>query len=205
MNEDNNREVAGSKGTDTIDRTSTVTNLNGMHWSPIMPVIVISIAIALTVLISSSSVEKRADITSVYTNVISTFDEDHASAQKQLEKAVEHINGGDHNGFGLLDAQKGIFRLLGASAYRVFRIAYARDFHSGKVAHNYPYLLSNYVKFVRVVMDIYKALKVIPESGHASLDELVGHTPFIPQMHVLIGVVFAVGCIHQMPAYHRCK
>ena len=111
---------------------------------------------------------------SIYENVISSFDEDHASAQIQLKNAVEEINGGDHNGFGILDVQKGIFRLLGASAYRVFRIAYAADFHSHTRAHNYPYLLSNYVKFVRVVMNIYKALKVIPDSEHASLDELVG-------------------------------
>ena len=150
-----------------------------------MLLVLITVATSLDVLAGSSCVDEgNCDAeTSLCDQVISVFKKDAVFAREETEKCVEKINGGDHNGAGLLDIQKGIFRLLGGSAYRVFRISYAADFHKHERAEDYPYLLSNYVKFVRVVMNVYKGLKVIPESEHKSLDELVRETPLTPLMH----------------------
>ena len=156
-----------------------------MTGPTIMFLVLITVATSLDVLADSSCVDEgncEAE-TSLCDQAISVFRKDDVFARKEMEKCVEKINGGDHNGAGLLDIQKGIFRLLGGSAYRVFRISYAADFHKHERAEDYPYLLSNYVKFVRVVMNVYKGLKVIPESEHKSLDELVRQTRLTPPMH----------------------
>ena len=152
-----------------------------------MLLFLITVATFLNVLGDSSCIDAGncdAETTSpLRDRVISGFTKDNNFARKEMEKCVEKINGGDHNGAGLLDIQKGMFRLLGGSAYRVFRISYAADFHKHERAEEYPYLLSNYVKFVRVVMNIYKGLEVIPKSDHKSLDELVRQTRLTPPMH----------------------
>ena len=46
--------------------------------------------------------------------------------------------------------QTSIFNLLQACAYRVFRHAYACDYHSHERDPKYPYLFSNFVQFAKV-------------------------------------------------------
>lgn len=67
---------------------------------------------------------------------------------------VEAVNSAGHTlftqGTSLLDVQTSIFNLLQACAYRVFRHAYACDYHTHERDPKYPYLFSNFVQFAKV-------------------------------------------------------
>lgn len=94
-----------------------------------------------------------------------------------MVSSVENVNSAGHTlftqGTNLLDVQTSIFNLLQACAYRVFRHAYACDYHTHERDPKYPYLFSNYVKFVKVVLGLYKSLNVVDAVYYPLFDELV--------------------------------
>ena len=95
------------------------------------------------------------------------------AVQKALIGSIEGLNLADRDGASLLDVQRGVFGLLQAGAYRAHRIAYAADYHTHARDHAYPYTFSDFVAFARAVMELYKALDVVPPAGHARMDALV--------------------------------
>lgn len=97
----------------------------------------------------------------------------HTRARESREEhTIEEINAADRDGVSLLDVQRGVFNLLQAGAYRTFRIAYAADYHTHKRDHAYPYLLSNFVAFAGILMDLYQALKVVDTKHNPKMDAL---------------------------------
>lgn len=94
-------------------------------------------------------------------------------AREVLLDMAERWNGADLNGCTLLDVQRSIFILLQGAAYRVYGQRFAMDYHKHEKDTNYPYLFCNFVAFVEIVMNIYKALRVIDEKSYAALDDLV--------------------------------
>lgn len=76
------------------------------------------------------------------------------------------MNDADRDGCSLQDFQKGIFTLLQGAAYRVYGSDYALDPVSEQPDKSLPYTWSNFAKFVRATVELYKSLELIEEACH---------------------------------------
>jgi len=71
------------------------------------------------------------------------------------------------------DFQKGIFTLLQGAAYRVYGSDYALDPVTERPDKSLPYTWSNFAKFVRSMMELFKSLDIIEEACNKVRSEML--------------------------------
>lgn len=76
-------------------------------------------------------------------------------------------------GTSILQLQIGLFRLIQGAAYRCFRESFSANHETHLRVRNLPYRITEFVPFVRTAMSLYKALGVVEEVCHPTLDAVV--------------------------------
>lgn len=96
-----------------------------------------------------------------------------ATLASELVRFADHVNDADRDGCSMQDFQKGLFTLLQGAAYRVYGADYALDPVTEQPDKTLPYTWSNFAKFVRASIELYKSLDIVEEACHKELDALV--------------------------------
>lgn len=76
-------------------------------------------------------------------------------------------------GTSRLQMQIGLFRLLQGAAYRSFHKSYCANHETHLCVKNLPYRITDFVQFVKKVIELYKGLGVVEEACYSVLDALV--------------------------------
>jgi hypothetical protein len=95
-----------------------------------------------------------------------------ASLSAELVRFADQVNDADRNGCSHLDIQRGLFSLLQGAAYRVYGTDFALDPVTEQPDRSLPYTWSNFAKFVRAAMELYKSMDILDEACHKELDAL---------------------------------
>jgi Ca2+-binding EF-hand superfamily protein len=89
------------------------------------------------------------------------------------EQNARNSEAGKVRGTSVLQLQIGLFRLIQGAAYRCFRESFSANHETHLRVRNLPYRISEFVPFVRTAMSLYKALGVVEEVCHPTLDAVV--------------------------------
>lgn len=89
------------------------------------------------------------------------------------EQNARSSEAGKVRGTSVLQLQIGLFRLIQGAAYRCFRESFSANHETHLRVRNLPYRISEFVPFVRTAMSLYKALGVVEEVCHPTLDAVV--------------------------------
>lgn len=104
-------------------------------------------------------------------------DEPQATVEVEIarlrEQSARHSEAGKVRGTSVLQLQIGLFRLIQGAAYRCFRESFSANHETHLRVRNLPYRISEFVPFVRTAMSLYKALGVVEEVCHPTLDAVV--------------------------------
>jgi Ca2+-binding EF-hand superfamily protein len=73
-------------------------------------------------------------------------------------------------GTSRLQMQIGLFRLIQGAAYRCFRESFSANHETHLRVKNLPYTITDFVQFVRMAIDLYKALGIVEPACHPVLD-----------------------------------
>jgi Ca2+-binding EF-hand superfamily protein len=73
-------------------------------------------------------------------------------------------------GTSRLQMQIGLFRLIQGAAYRCFRESFSANHETHLRVKNLPYTITDFVEFVRMAIDLYKALEIVEPACHQVLD-----------------------------------
>ncbi len=73
-------------------------------------------------------------------------------------------------GTSRLQMQIGLFRLIQGAAYRCFRESFSANHETHLRVKNLPYTITDFVQFVRMAIDLYKALGIVESACHLVLD-----------------------------------
>lgn len=76
-------------------------------------------------------------------------------------------------GTSRLQMQIGLFRLLQGAAYRSFHKSFCANHETHLCVKNLPYRITDFVQFVKQVIELYKGLDVVEEACYSVLDALV--------------------------------
>ncbi|MEC4815613.1 MAG: EF-hand domain-containing protein [Scytonema sp. PMC 1069.18] len=72
-----------------------------------------------------------------------------------------------------LQMQIGLFRLIQGAAYRCFRESFSANHETHLRVRNLPYRITDFVRFVRRAIELYKGLDVVEKACHPVLDAVV--------------------------------
>ncbi|MCY0994035.1 EF-hand domain-containing protein [Nannocystis sp. ILAH1] len=104
-------------------------------------------------------------------------DEPQATVEVEIarlrEQNARSSEAGKVRGTSVLQLQIGLFRLIQGAAYRCFRESFSANHETHLRVRNLPYRISEFVPFVRTAMSLYKALGVVEEVCHPTLDAVV--------------------------------
>lgn len=96
-----------------------------------------------------------------------------AELARLREQVARHSAAGKVRGTSTLQLQIGLFRLIQGAAYRSFRESFSANHETHLRVRNLPYRIGEFVAFVRAAMELYKALGVVEEVCHPTLDAVV--------------------------------
>ncbi|MCY1060107.1 EF-hand domain-containing protein [Nannocystis sp. SCPEA4] len=104
-------------------------------------------------------------------------DEPQATVEVEIarlrEQNARDSQAGKVRGTSILQLQIGLFRLIQGAAYRCFRESFSANHETHLRVRNLPYRITEFVPFVRTAMGLYKALGVVEEVCHPTLDAVV--------------------------------
>ncbi|MDC0669170.1 EF-hand domain-containing protein [Nannocystis radixulma] len=104
-------------------------------------------------------------------------DEPQATVEVEIarlrEQNARDSQAGKVRGTSILQLQIGLFRLIQGAAYRCFRESFSANHETHLRVRNLPYRITEFVPFVRTAMVLYKALGVVEEVCHPTLDAVV--------------------------------
>ena len=104
-------------------------------------------------------------------------DEPQATVEVEIarlrEQNARNSQAGKVRGTSMLQLQIGLFRLIQGAAYRCFRESFSANHETHLRVRNLPYRITEFVPFVRTAMGLYKALGVVDEVCHPTLDAVV--------------------------------
>ena len=92
--------------------------------------------------------------------------------RKSLVTFAETLNGADRDGSSLLDVQRGIFNLMQGAAYRMHMRKWACDYHTHEKDLSLPYVFSNYVRFTRHMVELYKEIQVVDSQYYSIIEDV---------------------------------
>ena len=91
-----------------------------------------------------------------------------------LDRQVEDEKSSrSRSGTSRLQMQIGLFRLIQGASYRCFRESFSANHETHLRVKDLPYRISDFVKFVRVAIALYKALGIVEAACHPLLDDVV--------------------------------
>ena len=108
-----------------------------------------------------------------------TLEEEAAAGNEEaiarLERILRKQAGewqGERRGTSLLQLQTGVFRLLQGAAYRCFRESFSANYETHLRVRNLPYRIGDFVEFIRLTLEIYKAMGVVDPACFPVIDAL---------------------------------
>lgn len=96
-----------------------------------------------------------------------------AEVKRLREQLARHSQEDKVRGTSMLQLQIGLFRLIQGAAYRCFRESFSANHETHLRVRDLPYRITEFVPFVRAAMNLYKALGVVEEVCHPTLDAVV--------------------------------
>ncbi|WP_449418233.1 EF-hand domain-containing protein [Phormidium nigroviride] len=96
-----------------------------------------------------------------------------AEVARLTELLAKHPQNETKRGTSRLQMQIGLFRLIQGAAYRCFRESFSANHETHLRVRNLPYRITDFVKFVKTAIALYKGLGIVEPACNPLLDAVV--------------------------------